>query len=220
MSFQRISYSVDLEVVGLIPQVSGTVGGLESEDLSYIDSFSKNRIDTFPERIPQADSFKLDFKAKVTDWLDCSFLSGWNGMLCSADLSSLFGRLRLHQAKAYPVNLNADGVLHDYRYFYLLDAYSIVDFEQSQFQLSKFTGGKVRDLPEVNSEADWIRVQGDHPLNLVEFNHLVLREAPDLFKVPRTPYILISDATAAAIKQEFFSGMTFDPPRFSVEIKG
>lgn len=132
MKYFKIEESIDLDVIGEIPQVSPT------ENCELGSPFSSKILNygDIPEKIPYLE-LEFNPKANQTDLL-YSYNSHW-GMILSKKLKNIILIFKIPNHKFYPfILLKNEILIKDYNLFrFYDDIFQYIDMEKSKFRMKR-----------------------------------------------------------------------------------
>jgi hypothetical protein len=210
--FFKLSNSIDTKKVGVINQSSrltGKVsGGLSVAIHSYINELKGN--ENFPEDIPILEEILLEEEAKVTDYIQVTYLPPTMGIVISERLKKEVEQLAITNYKFYEAVVTHKKREYPYYFLFLKDSGAVIDYPQSLFNVMDVFEEKIletkvfRNKEEQALYAQKIVMEG---LQLIVPAEIKLTKYLDIVRVPYTGRIHISENLKNIIEKNKFSGM-------------
>ncbi|NMM49189.1 imm11 family protein [Marinigracilibium pacificum] len=205
LKYYEIEPSVDLDIVGTIPQISNTKNGLKKADLDTYKKIKKAK--SFPEKIPGLDNLILDTGAKLTDFLDCTFLAGLRGILVSLRMKKVLDGLKISAGKFYDVNLHYNGKVYEYYFLYFLESIDLVNYPKSIFVVADYLDMDEENEIKLNSyEMHGLENKKVEAGYIVNNKVISLKFMPDLFALPYSNIIYLSEVTKKNLEAANLTG--------------
>lgn len=136
--YYTFNYACDTAETGpVFPQIQKMTPGYDYESDNSVYALENSR-HSFPEFVPNLDSFILHGRAKLTDVISTAPISGC-GFLISGKLKEIFERYRIVSHQFYPAKVISRGKIHD-NYFWMhiiSDMTDLVDYPRSTFFVYK-----------------------------------------------------------------------------------
>lgn len=211
-SYFQISNSINRDEVGAIPQIDSTLSGLKRKDIQGLEAITMQAFE-FPSDIPTLKELQLEPDALLTDMLHTSFLSDQNGILISPPMRSIFEKFRLSNGQFYDaVVYDQAGKKHPYYFYFYIAAPELINYKDSKFEITDLIdvgNGKPVALSSFQDQVSCKRKIG--PGKSIRACQIRLLEISDLFKLPMTGQLFISEQLKKALLSARITGMATNP---------
>lgn len=130
--YYKLKTSVNTNETGPVyPQVQKMISGYDYNAPNSVYALSK-QTNSFPDYTPNLDCFVVNAKAKLTDILSVSVVSG--GFLISHRLKNILEKFNIATHRYYPAFVSHKRQIHKYYWIHIIsDNTEYVDYPNSQF---------------------------------------------------------------------------------------
>ena len=210
LNYTEISTSINREEVGTIPQIENTKSGLNKNDIKLIDNFIE-RIHKFPNHIPTLDELLISDDAILTDFLRVSFFSDLEYLLVSEKTKDIIDQSKLGMCKFYDTKVfDSNGKSYSYYLLLFLPSVSLVDFPQSNFIIRDTMDNDYKNEVRFSTFDELMdKKKKEGMLKLIDQKSIKLKKKSDLFTLPITSPIFISEELKNNLIIANLSGMKF-----------
>jgi hypothetical protein len=203
----KINVSADLAEIGAYPQIVQYLSYKTPPNLSHTE---------LPERSPNMGAFKLDDSARVTELLSSSFYSSLKGFFMASQLSSELKTFSLIKTNFYNTELVHEDRSCQGAFMHVVQAPELVDFDRSTFVVTGYFRSDPEEAVDVNSLEEWRskqeQVHEQDVMKRIVLKKVVLTQVPDVFRLPLSADVLVSNAVRESILQAGLTGVTFEEP--------
>lgn len=216
MKFYKLKFSLDLKEIGDYPQIQNFKKGYNPNRRESCSQISRYFFGKSPDVEIDFDCLKLSTRAKLTDYVSCSYLSQLTGLLVSNELYKFLSALKMptHISYAAPIYKKDETHFSDFKWVQFTKSYpEIIDYQTSEFYLdhSDVCYKKIT----INSYPEY-KVAQDNVQYKINAKKLVLkRTILNEFDVVRIGIVCNEIYITEVIKDEMvtkeFTGIAFEP---------
>ncbi len=216
MKYFNIEFEDELSIVGAYPQVVDLV---PAYDRSRASSFSHLKFDAKPTLKPDLNGFVLDEKAILTDVLSCWILYVSEGIFLSQKASRLFQEYEISHCFFFESMLHKGADLFEYSFLFIMHGLDLLDYRESTIHANDLSHpSKKPEEVEIKSSSDFLEkykmyYKSEQKLTISE---AVLRKPLDLFRLPFSANLTVSERLVKKVLSENINGIKFVPSSIKI----
>lgn len=176
-------------------------------DQKVFDKYQMMDRRDFEKNLPPLKNFVLAKGAKITNIISSRFIQIVNGLLVDKKVEKIFDNVSISNFKKMDARLFKEQESLDYKFFYILESPSIINFKKSEFILTDILGLSKEGDIQFRTADEFYNKCKEIGANRIEYRHVVLNRDFDMFRLPWESYLCISENLKNILERERITGI-------------